>query len=476
MQLPPITKQTLHQIRCELFKRGDFHFIAQVAGKLHEKQYQALTLLADNETTELAYGGAAGGAKSWTGAAWLTYMCECYPETRWFVGRETLKDLRESTFITFSKVFKQYGIEGWRYNGQDHYITFANGSRIDFMELSHRPSDEFYERFGSKEYTGGWIEEAGETTFGAYDTIKTRIGRHLNDKYKLKGKIFITLNPKKNWVHSYFWKPYKTNTLALGVKFLVSLVSDNPFIESEYIEKLNQIKDKVRKQRLLFGNFDYDDDDNMLMSYDAIDDMFNCTGRVKDEGTHCITADVARFGNDESRIYRWKGFLVVERITLKHKKVTEVASEIKKIADKNVIPMSRVIADDDGVGGGVVDILGCKGFVNNSTPLENPKVHLKENYENLKTQCSYMAAECVNKSITGFSEHLVNDDFKERFIEEAEQVKRRDPDSDGKLKIVQKEQVKEFIGRSPDDWDCFMMRQWFELKPKTKWVMEDVEL
>src|SRR5205814_7698128 len=131
----------------------------------------------------------------------------------------------------------------------------------------------------------------------------------------------------------------------------------------------------------------------------------NCAGRVKEDGVSCITADVARFGNDESRIYRWKGFLVVERITLKHKKVTEVAAEIKRVADRNVIPMSKVIADDDGVGGGVVDILGCKGFVNNSTPLENPKVHVKENYENLKTQCSYMAAECVNKSITGFSQH-----------------------------------------------------------------------
>lgn len=459
-----------------MFKRRDFNFIATKDGKTHEKQLQALSLLVDNVTTELAYGGAAGGAKSWTGAAWLTFMCECYPETRWFVGRETLKDLRDSTYITFIKVFKQYGIEGWKYNGVDHYFTFANGSRIDFIQLASMPSDPFFERFGSKEYTGGWIEEAGETTFGAYDTIKTRIGRHLNDKYNIKGKIFITLNPKKNWVHSYFWKPYKAQTLPSGVQFLVALVTDNPFIEREYIDKLHEIKDKVRKQRLLLGNFDYDDDDNMLMTYDAIDDLFNCEGRVKAEGNEYITADIARFGKDESRIYRWKGFLVVQRLTLKHKKVTEVAHAIRSIADNNKIPMSRVIADDDGVGGGVVDILGCKGFVNNSTALENPKVHTKENYENLKTQCCYMAAECVNKSIIGFSAHLINDDFKERFIEEAEQVKRRDPDSDGKLKILQKEEVKELIGRSPDDWDCFMMRQWFELKPRTRWVIEDVEL
>ena len=56
-------------------------------GRKHEKQEQALQCLTDNETEELGYGGAAGGAKSWTGCAWELFNALCYPETSWFIGR-----------------------------------------------------------------------------------------------------------------------------------------------------------------------------------------------------------------------------------------------------------------------------------------------------------------------------------------------------------------------------------------------------
>lgn len=45
--------------------------------------------------------------------------------------------------------------------------------RIDFLDLQYKPSDPLYERYGSIEFTGGWIEEGGEVNFGAY-TIPSR--------------------------------------------------------------------------------------------------------------------------------------------------------------------------------------------------------------------------------------------------------------------------------------------------------------
>src|SRR5205823_668645 len=80
----------------------------------------------------------------------------------------------------------------FKYNGQDHYIQFANGSRIDLLDLKFLPRDPLYERYGSAEYTDGWIEEAGEVHFAAFDTLKSRIGRHLNDQYGLIPKMLIT--------------------------------------------------------------------------------------------------------------------------------------------------------------------------------------------------------------------------------------------------------------------------------------------
>lgn len=468
-----IAQVDLLDIRKELFGRGQYDFICMVKTsdgvvKEHQKQRQALNMLLDKETEEFAYGGAAGGAKSWTGAVWLAFMCLCFPGTRWFVGRQELKALRSSTYATFLKVFKRYGVgqQHWKYNGQDNYFQFTNGSRIDFLEMKYKPSDPYFERFGSLEYTGGWIEEAGEIAIAAFDTIKTRVGRHLNDHFGILGKVFITLNPKKNWVHTYFWKPFKEGLLKTGpVRFLQAFVQDNPAIDSGYIEKLKAIKDKVRKERLLLGNFDYDDDENALMSYDAIADLFT-NGHVQ-RGTKYLTVDVARFGKDTTTIYEWEGWVIVKRHVLKKKSVTEVAAYTKDVATTKSIPMSNVIVDEDGVGGGVKDILRCKGFVNASAPLENPKTQDKQFYENLATQCSYMAAQMVNDRQIAFGEEVASDtEFVEKFTEEAEQVKKRDADSDGKLKVVKKEDIKELIGRSPDDWDTFKMRQYFELKPK----------
>jgi len=464
----------LVNLRTELFKRGDFDFITIRPGKgKHIKQELALQILIDSITEEFAYGGAAGGAKSWTGASWLVFMCWAYADTKWFIGREELTRLKSSTYITLQKVLKKYGFKQnvhWEYKYQDHYVLFSNGSRIDLLDLKFLPRDPYYERYGSVEYTGGWIEEAGEINVGAFDTLKTRIGRHNNEKYGILGKILITLNPKKNWVYSYFWKPFKEGLLPASIKFLQAFVQDNLFVDSGYENKLKAIKDKTRRARLLLGDFDYEDDENSLMNYDSIIDLF--TNSFAQKGKRYITADIARFGKDTSTIYEWDGWHVLRRHVLKKNSVTDVANFISVLMKNGHVPASQVIVDEDGVGGGVMDILKCKGFVNNSSPLENPTSHEKQNYENLKTQCSYMAASCVNERIIYFSEAVNTDEeFKTKFQEEAEQVKKRDPDSDGKLKIIQKETVKELLGRSPDDWDCFMMRQWFELKPKREFVV-----
>jgi hypothetical protein len=129
------------------FKRGVFDFITKKVnenGKVdeHAKQLQALKYLTDNETEEFAYGGAAGGAKSWTGCVWLLFMCNAYSDTKWFIGREELTRLKASTLVTFRKVAKAYGFKenvDYKYQGQEHYLQFANGSRIDLLDLKYQP-------------------------------------------------------------------------------------------------------------------------------------------------------------------------------------------------------------------------------------------------------------------------------------------------------------------------------------------------
>nr|WP_203583481.1 phage terminase large subunit [Paludibacter sp. 221] len=416
-----------------------------------------MRILTDGEHTEFLYGGAAGGAKSWTGCTWLAFMCLTYPGTKWFIGRESLKRLRESTLLTFFKVCAHYGInrnKDFRYNGQDHYIQFANGSRIDLLDLRYLPSDPLYERYGSTEYTGGWIEEGGEVNFGAYDTLKTRVGRHLNDRYGILPKLFISCNPKKNWMYAAFYKPAKEGVLPPHRIYLPCLVQENPFIESSYISQLQSASDKVKKERLLRGNWEYDDSPNALCTYDAIAAIFT-NDLAHRTGVKYITADVARFGSDKARILVWDGYVVIEQLCFDISRTTQIQEAITALRLKHNVPRYRTIADEDGVGGGVVDNCRITGFTNNARPIGG------ENYHNLQTQCGYRLAEHINASRIAI-EAQVSTEERENLITELQQLQAWDTDSDGKLKLKPKEQIKADIGHSPDWRDVLLMRCYFD--------------
>jgi len=466
------------EVMIECWKRGLYQPFYTDGNKINEKQGHAFRYLTTPDIREFAFGGAAGGSKSWTGCVWLMMMCLVYPEIRCFIGREELKRLRESTLITFFKVARYYGIKrdiDFTYNGQDHYIQFNNGSRIDLLDLAFKPSDPLYERYGSLEYTVGWIEEAGEVHFGAYDTLKSRCGRQYNEKYGIAPIIFVTLNPKKNWTHSYFWMPYKEKRMTAGRVFLPSLATDNPFLDEGYIAQLHAITDKVRRQRLLHGNFDYDDDELSLIQYDAISGVFRNDGLPA--GRKCITVDMARQGGDRIVMGSWEGY----RVRIKAWSKEYLHESGKRIEAERLamgIGKHDVLIDEDGVGGGVVDYQGYKGFLNGGRPAPSPVnpqrdpktgQPMPENYKNLKSQCSYRMASRINASGLYILDASI--EYQELIKQEMEQVKRDVADSDGKLGVMSKADVKEALGRSPDFWDMLMMREWFDLTPTRRAVV-----
>jgi hypothetical protein len=424
--------------------------------KLLTKQEYCVYYLNDSATTEIIYGGAAGGGKSALGVLRLIEQAQKYPQTRWLMGRSKLKTLKETTLNTFFELSSKLKLtDQYKYNDQNSTINWTNGSQILLKDLFSYPADPNFDSLGSLEITGAFIDECNQISYKAWQIVQSRIRYKLNE-YKLMPKMLGTCNPSKNWVYSEFYNPFIKKELSNHRRFIQALPTDNPFLPKTYLESLLKL-DQASKERLYFGNWQYDNDPAKLIEFDKIQNCF--TNDFAEGGEKYISADVARFGSDKMVIMVWDGFRVEEIFSMDKSSITDIAEKIRTLSRKYKIPLSNVIADEDGVGGGLVDILKCNGFVNNARPLEEDGNSVQ--YQNLKTQCYYKLASLIQTDQIYIN--CDDMDVKNTIIEELEQVKRDKIDHDGKLKILPKEKVKELIGRSPDYSDALMMRMYFEI-------------
>tara|TARA_R100001509_G_scaffold14175_1_gene7232 strand:- start:938 stop:2077 length:1140 start_codon:yes stop_codon:yes gene_type:complete len=369
------------------------------------------------------------------------------------MGRSKLDSLKKTTLNTFFEVCDHWNIKAnkhFNFNASSNVITFYNKSEIILKDLFLYPSDRNFDNLGSLEITGAFIDEANQITEKAKNVVSSRM-RYKLDEFNLIPKMLMTCNPAKNWVYTQYYRPSKEGTQKPYRKFIQSLVDDNEYISKHYKTQLETL-DELSKQRLLFGNWEYDATKDNLIEYDAILNMFEQKGV---EGEKYISCDIARFGSDKTVIMYWQGLHLKKIRTLLKSAINDVVSEIRDIQQSNQVKLTNIIIDEDGVGGGAKDYLRCKGFVNNARPLKN------ENYQNLKTQCYYKLADLINKGQVGIDCQDIT--IKNQIIEECEQVRMKDADKDGKLKIIPKENVKDIIGRSPDFADALAMRMFYEI-------------
>ena len=459
---------------------------------------EALNYLYDDITEEILFGGGAGGGKSVLGCFWITSSCLNYPMSRYLLGRAVLKNLKQTTVKTLFRLMgnsKQrdtgrppevrFGLvkdRDYKYNRQDGEIEFSNGSEIMLKDLKEEPSDPEFDSLGSTEYTGAFIDEVSQITLKAKDVVATRL-RHMTLQYNILGKSLYCTNPTKGWPYKEFYKASKDKKISKDKVFIQSLAKDNEYIDPRYIEKLKK-RHPVTQQRLLFGNWEYDDDPAKMFDYDDILDLF--TNTPKNRTGRYLICDVARKGKDLTVIGYWDGLLLrgiwayrdPRQLTqfrgvgvVKGRHTTFIINKMEEFAMKLGVKRSHMVVDEDGVGGGVVDGLpGCRGFVNNSAAIQYGET--KQNFANLKTQCMFKLADYAKEGDIGI--RTTNEDFKEAIIEELEQIKERDIDNDdAPKKLIKKEEIKKAIGRSPDFSDMMNMRMLLEIAPRRVKILQD---
>lgn len=423
---------------------------------LNHKQTIALDLLEDKVTNELIFGGGAGGSKSVLGCYWLIKMCYKYPGTRWVMGRAVLKTLKETTLNTLFWVFQKQGIkqQHYKYNENKGLITFFNGSEILLKDLQYYPRDPNFDELGSLEITGAFIDECNQITQKAWSILKSRI-RYKLDEYGLVPKMLGTCNPAKNWVYSEFYSPWRNNVLEANKSFVQALINDNPDISKHYRHNLLQL-DKASKERLLYGNWEYDDDPTVLCDYDAICDIFR-NDHIKPGGKKYVSADLAMQGRDKFIAGSWEGMVCKIKIDKAKSTGKEIEIDLRNLLNEERVGRSNTVADSDGLGSYLVSYLdGIKEFHGNARATDDIE------YKNLKSECGFKLAEVINKREI----KIICTPEQRQFITEELGVLKRDKiDADDERKrIIKKELMKELLGRSPDYLDMLLMRMYFEVK------------
>lgn len=226
---------------------------------LSAKQSEAWLYLEDPEVLEVFAGGGAGGGKTYFGCLWQIYRRTTFPGTRGFIGRKDFTSLRDSTMKTYFSVLGELGYrsgEHYVYNGQEHTIYWANGSEQQFRHMSYMPSDPDYNRFGSTEYTDGFVDEAPEVSARACQILLARMRYQHSDK--VSPAVLYTGNPGESWVKDQFVMDREGRFIDLPPhrKRVLFTVADNPDagIREGYAKLLEHL-DPYDRARLLHGDW-----------------------------------------------------------------------------------------------------------------------------------------------------------------------------------------------------------------------------
>ena len=424
--------------------------------KLSKKQTIALDYLEDKTTKELLFGGSAGGGKSFLGVYWVLKSCLKYPSTRWLIGRSKLKTLKETTLNSFFSVAQLQGLlpnTHYKYNSQTSQIKLFNGSEIILKDLYSYPSDPNFDELGSLEITGAFIDEANQISSKAKQIVRSRIRYNLQEN-NITPKMLMTCNPAKNWTYSDFYKPSIENSLPYDKKFIQSLVTDNPNIDPSYIDNLKQL-DKTSKERLLYGNWDYDDDPSALCGYDAICDIF--TNDHAKTGHKYISADLAMQGRDKFIAGSWNGLQCTIEIDQDKSTGRGIELALKQLKIDKGVGNSKIVADSDGLGNYI------ESYIENINAFHGNKRANDDQYSNIKSECGFKLAEYINQ---GKIKVICTEEQKEALKEELSICLKRDKiDADNqKKKLIGKDKMKDLLGHSPDYLDMLLMRMVYEVE------------
>lgn len=205
--------------------------------------------------------GTWRSGKSFELCLFLILRMRKYPGIRQFIGRKTLKSLKETTFLKFQEVLNDhfYLVENrdfWVKRSSSPEVIFPNGSTCIFGDLDINTIGKWL----SAEYSDIAIDEGQEINQLAFEKIKSRQTQTIIQKLSngtQKNKFLIAMNPPEtadqHWSHGRFRDP---NTKIKDSVMVYSHIENNrENIPEGYIEDMLDAVDSRTAEIYLKGNW-----------------------------------------------------------------------------------------------------------------------------------------------------------------------------------------------------------------------------
>ena len=254
--------------------------------KLTAKQTKAYKEAVYSDKNIILFGGAIRGGKTYWLLLTFIALASKYAKSRWVIVRQSLPTLQKTTLVTFSQLVDS-GLVPYikSFNRSTYTVTFINDSQLIFMSENY-DNDKELNNFRGLECNGFGLEEINELREETFNKCIERAGswQHAGD---IKPLILSTCNPTNGWVKDKFYDRYINNTLPATWSYIPSLITDNTYLNKDYIEslKINMTPQDYRK----FVEGDW----NVFKVSNAFATQF-------DENRH--TSEIAKFDNKKQLI------------------------------------------------------------------------------------------------------------------------------------------------------------------------------
>lgn len=207
------------------------------------------------------------------------------------------------------------------------------------------------------------------------------------------------------------------------------------------------------------------DSEMVVVPYNFVVNAFNYLGEMG--STISIGVDVARKGTDSTVLTAVSGsrVLEIERTTGNDLMtvVGLVVNFVRTLKETYKLPVVAIKVDTIGVGAGVYDRLVELDLEDLELPVigvnnaETKSVVENERYLNVRAEMAWAFRNKMQTGQIGLAALNVSDNDIREYVRGDIQAMRFKISSSGKIQIVDKDELKQILGRSPDYWDSLVL-------------------